>query len=71
MTGSCGRGRNSPPKCSPRKSPQPSNILERASRTEGEVQMMASQGWTGAVRAPAMTWRMAGGARVWISPTRL
>ena len=71
MTGSWGRGRASPPKRSPRKSPQPSNMRDTASRTEGEVQIRASQGWTGEVRAPAMIWRMAGGPRVWISPARL
>ena len=42
-----------------------------ASRTLGEVQISASQGCTGEVRAWAMPSRIVGGARVWISPIRL
>jgi len=42
-----------------------------ASRTEGEVQITASQSWTGATTEEAIISRMAGGAMVWIRPTRL
>jgi hypothetical protein len=43
----------------------------RPSRTLGDVQISASQGCMGATDVMAMIWRIAGGARVWIRPTRL
>ena len=38
---------------------------------EGLVQIRASQSRVGPIEAMAMSWRMAGGATVWIRPIRL
>ena len=71
ITGIAGNGLGlspEPPKRPARKSAWPSYIAVSASRTDGEVQSIVSQGWIGEAITRAMYSRIAGGAKVWTNP---